>query len=907
MRQHLAVILAVAVLLTAAAVLVGPSLLGDDRESTLRWQQADEVVVAPAAADPSSVEAVLGAATRETLADDGAAAAAEDRMQVLLRGRVVDAFHVPVRDAKVWLDFARGGPRDRGGRQQRVPAAVQTDADGRFAFQGQAFRNLRVSLLVAHPDHAPGHFERNLGESRAEMDVGELVMTSGGSLLGRVTDLAGIGVPDAEATLQPENDNRRRFERDRAQIFAARKTDPNGYFRFDHVPAGDWRVLATAPRHEQGRSGTVTAEERLLVETDDIRLGPGFELAGVVTDRAGRPVAEAAVSVRARAPEREPRAGRGGPPLYGPGGPGGAPGLAEHRASTDRNGHFHLAHLPGRQLDLTIEKEGYLRHEQGEIDAKLEPTLFVTLQDGLQVTGIVRDGATAAPVELFAVLAQRLRRLPRADEPPAGEGPRGRGRNGGGFDGGTPRGFDGDPGKPTHHPEGRFVATGLQEGVYALVVRSPAHARYRSAEFELRAGAPPVAIEVGLERGFVVSGLVRAHDGKPIAGAAVELRPAPVPGDRERASPMRWPATAGAPLGATTDAQGRFAIAHATAGDYQVVASARGHDEVRTAPFALAADVDGLVLDLGALGALIGRVLGATPQQLGDVRVVAVPIDDRGSPQMRFRNGSPFASVQPDGTYRIDDLAPGGYAVRAFTGDGMRGLFTQFFGAALTPDVNVRGGETEVLDVTLLLPETGTVHGSVLHNGQPAAGFQIGLRRQDAGDAAVADGRGGRGGFARMGREFNGVVDATGQVTIADVPAGSYGLTVRSARRGGVLHSEAVVVQARSTSEITISLLTATLRGQVTADDGTAVADLDGNVVLLPGLTELPENLQAWRRDNRTFDTRVEDGRFQIEMLPPGSYLAVVTIRGRERATAQALAATGQTTTLSIAAGRRGQ
>jgi hypothetical protein len=156
-----------------------------------------------------------------------------------------------------------------------------------------------------------------------------------------------------------------------------------------------------------------------------------------------------------------------------------------------------------------------------------------------------------------------------------------------------------------------------------------------------------------------------------------------------------------------------------------------------------------------------------------------------------------------------------------------------------------------------------------------------------------------------MGGDFEVVVGATGRFTIADVPAGSYRLTVDSGRRGGALHREAVIVQNRSTSEVTISLVTAAVAGQVTVDDGTPQAELDGMVTLLPGLTEVPENLNELRRQNSVHEARVAGGRFEIDLLPPGSYLVLLSIRGRERATAQAFAAQGQRTELSVAAGKK--
>ena len=47
---------------------------------------------------------------------------------------------------------------------------------------------------------------------------------------------------------------------------------------------------------------------------------------------------------------------------------------------------------------------------------------------------------------------------------------------------------------------------------------------------------------------------------------------------------------------------------------------------------------------------------------------------------------------------------------------------------------------------------------------------------------------------------------------------------------------------------------------------------------MLPGATEVPENLNSWLRQNTSFDARVQDGGFTIESLPPGNYLLVLQL-----------------------------
>lgn len=970
MRKNLVVVSLVMTLLAATGVLFLGNVSDSEGEPVLRWSEHEEVEVTSADdPDVDLAEARFAGEERQAAAIESVDALG-DRTERLLRGRVVDRYRNPVAEARVWLDLSRGGPRDRGGRQRRVPEPVVTDRDGRFAFQGQTFRDLRVSLFVAHAQHAPGLFDRNVGEAGTEFDLGELMLTSGGELFGRVTDLDGIGIADAEVRLQPENDNRMWMQRGNEAAMPTLRTNGSGFYLFAHVSPGDWRITATAPRHTEGRSEVKAVEEGLRVEVEDIRLGPGWDISGLVSDVLGKPVANAEVIARPRRDlgnqEGNARAGRGGRG-GGPGGPGGGMFFGgEQRGRTNDQGRFHLDHLPGALLDLTVQKEGYLRTTQSEIDPKLGQTIYVTLPDGLKIHGIVADAGTGAPVERFAVQAQWVRPLPS----PALQGmdmeQMFRQMRDGNIDEGTrqqlrvqmesmrnqvggmrdmaeaarggPRGRGGPAGQPDlgrarRHAEGRFTETGLQEGVYVVNVESPDHARFRSEEIEVRSGALAPEVKIRLITGFAVRGVVRDTEGMPVAGARVQLLAAEEATTAEANAgrgrgEMRGPgqdmmrqffAGFGMPaVQATSNARGEFVLQHAPAGRFRVSATADGLEEGRTDPFVLQADVDGVQLSLGALGVLTGRVLGAPQDRIAEVRVVAYQAGNpmRGMMRRGGGGGGPFADVRADGTYRFDGLVPGNYVVRAFIGEGMRTLFGQFANGNEPPaDVTVKPKSTATFDVAVQLPAAGTVAGSVLHNGQPAAGFQVTLRRE-GGEAQNnnIDFFGGRGdpnggGFGRFGgsqRQFNAAVGDSGRFSIRDVPDGSYELTVTSGRRNGTLHRETVVVVSQATSEVTISLSTASLEGQVQVDDGTPTAELNGMVMLLPGATEVPENMRGMRGNNAgSFQARIQAGRFTLDMLPPGSYLAVVQIRGRERGTAQVFAAIGQKTTVAVAAGKK--
>ncbi len=143
-------------------------------------------------------------------------------------------------------------------------------------------------------------------------------------------------------------------------------------------------------------------------------------------------------------------------------------------------------------------------------------------------------------------------------------------------------------------------------------------------------------------------------------------------------------------------------------------------------------------------------------------------------------------------------------------------------------------------------------------------------------------------------------VAASGRFTIAKVPAGSYTLRVQGQRGRDVMHEETVQVLPASTLDRLISIVTHSLQGTVTRDDGGNPADLDGNLLLLPGVTAMPENLAAARENS--VSSRVRDGAFRFESLKPGTYLMVLTTPGRERTSAPVTVHGDQR--VSIAAGK---
>jgi protocatechuate 3,4-dioxygenase beta subunit len=166
-----------------------------------------------------------------------------------LKGRVVDAEGKPVAGALVTTHDNRHVENlfhDMLGTMLSSNATKQkarTDGEGYFVLQQLAPESYQIQ--VAHDDFTK-HSKRNiqLGDGQ-ELDLGDLVMTAGGTIRGTVRDEAGQALARAQIMLQNE---------DGFTSYTAR-TDGQGRYTFLHVRAGSYKLSAT--RVPPGSSGDV--------------------------------------------------------------------------------------------------------------------------------------------------------------------------------------------------------------------------------------------------------------------------------------------------------------------------------------------------------------------------------------------------------------------------------------------------------------------------------------------------------------------------------------------------------------------------------------------------------------------------------------------------------------------------
>lgn len=869
-------LIATAVMLTAAAAMLMLQSPGSQDLPTVRWNADEEIPIATSDLVGSLEEAE--AESDRSAVDEGGEPV---RVEAALRGRVVDLGGVPIAGAEVCLQY-REASSNRNGR--RVQKHVQSGEDGTFAFVGSVYnRNLVINLQVTHKSHAPTMAERRAEQVEGSVDLGDIPMSGGGIVVGRVTDLSGNAIPGARVELDPENRNPLDDAHDRDEILADAESDGNGFFSLEHLMAGSYSVDVSARHRLQARKGRFTVEDARELDLGEIRLGPGYEIVGVVYAEDGTPVERARVEVESRA--------RGRP---------------DFDTRTDGEGRFAIDHVPPGGAELGVRATGFLEFKIEELDPANTQPLTIRLHEAMQISGQVVDAVTGQPVTRYAVRARRLGDLPevrletarertesrvgslsrsleqlrnsavRSTEEQAAELERAmaqlyarmeaeqRRLTALAQDAGHADIWPADAGRVRDHEGGRFELTDLAEGVYAVDVQAPDYQRFRSEQMELRRTDPFPELTLMLPRGLSITGrVVGQADGEPIERARVRLRIV-TQDSRGRTHERNGTST-------RTEADGSFSLAQLPPGiTYAVNVTASGHLTETTEPFLLEASLEGLELELGATGSLEGRVIGLS-EDLRRVNVVAVSLSDNRTKSGRTRN---------DGTYRLTDLAPGSYAVRAYE----RSLNSRILRAlTFTPDVEVQAGETLRYDVPLSERPTGVLTGTVLDNARPGNRYRVRLQAEGAGNRRTSSSNTGEDGRFRF----------------RDVVPGHYTLIVQSPSRRIELHREPVFVGESSEVDVAVHLASGGVRGSVIGGED---EQLGGQVWLLPGVTELPPDRASWRGTSMDLS---RDRSFDFGRMQPGFFLLILEMPGRELVTQQVRITAGSDVELQVPVGEK--
>jgi hypothetical protein len=709
-----------------------------------------------------------GVGAVESKVPEGAGAPGSQAWTIVLRsgarlaGRIVGVEKRPVEGAEIiWRETP-----NQAQRQMRLPhrpsAAdrVSSKADGAFEAVGLAPGT--YTITVAAKGYGLASIPNVALEAGARHDLETVVLETAGRVVGTVVDPAGSPIAGvdvvAEASHMPWF-----FSADGEP---AAVTDASGKFEISNRAPGASLSLAFR------RSGFAlkrvenvpvpvpgeTAAAPLLVKLD-----PTARISGRVVDHDKKPIAGAAVRARLASE---------GMTIYGG---------ADDDAQTDVEGRFTLTNVTPGSNDLTAEAEG---HQSGRLSGlELAPGgelrgLEVTLEGESRVFGQVRWESGEAVVGASIMVV--------TDEP-----------GGGSLHTGMTQ-ADG---------EGRFVARGLRPGVMRLEAEDRASGNRGAVRVDVRAGDQEAVIE--MKAGHRLRGRVVDSTGQPVAG--VRVMPLAVGGTNNFAAV------------AMSTPNGDFETGPLLDGTYRLTAQGAGFlrwespEPVRV----LAADVDGLRIELDRGGTIRGRLIGLSRSEVSALGIM-----------VRGPRGGGTGRVLADATYLAEGSPLGDVTVTAQTPGGRHA----------TARVQVIAGVEAVADLDF--GRGATLSGRVHRGDEPVTDATVdaeGIALDSSGDVATGpDGR----------FRIEGLAPGRHRVSV-------YG-------RGWAKEQSREIDIPEQGAEVDFDLQGAFVGGLVRAADGAPVVDAE---VTLEPVEARPG--ASWERRSRASDSR---GVFTFASVVPGAW-----------------------------------
>jgi Carboxypeptidase regulatory-like domain len=716
--------IAIGVLALAAVVGLAWWLLGREEDEIVRNAQPPAAAAAPGDGaelrDANAAGAAPDALAPKTLVNDETtdAAPAPPGNPITFTGRVVDESGRPVQDAEV-VHLPSQPMREVAGLDDRshdwttpwpLFARARTDAQGRFTLpsrelpvHGTPLMDVNIAngsyqgsmdatvprLLVQHPAFEPKLF-LDFAFKRGESEVGDLVVSPCGLVVGRCVDAEGQPVADVPIRL--------------ARITKA------------GMDMGAWQMLYTLPQTQSGLDGRfsfgglwnkelsiefaaqdfvlqrkdVTVVAGQTVDLGDVALDRGGEVTGWVVSAAGAPIAGGRLALKpniqdeidtgpdAAAVEDRSKSFMGG-------------SFTELRTTTGADGGFRFAAVGSlkRAWRAVAAADGYEAQLVPSVKPGDPPLRFTLQPAGSLLLHVVEPGS-ATPVTGVTLEAHRI-----VD---------------------SHWGEDGKWPLPlVARREGeawRLLGAGANNDV---LVSAPGHA---TTGLLLPAVPPGGSVEhsVELPPEAVIAGRVVDESGAPVPRATVRVQP---PAD----VPVKLTART-----ARTDAQGAFRLDALAAGDWTLAPAADGFVVAQAVVRSVKTGehVEDLALKLARGGSIAGRVIAADPRSAVGAQVRAEPAAALPAEVVQGVAATLGGSRKPAGPDDVKKVVfkavaddRGEYALRGLPA-GTYHVGT-WFGTPV--DVEVRAGEETHFDITQHQPPR--LHGRVMLAGAPVEGAQV--------------------------------------------------------------------------------------------------------------------------------------------------------------------------------------
>jgi uncharacterized GH25 family protein len=392
--------------------------------------------------------------------------------------------------------------------------------DGLFALEDvPAGKN--YMLIGEHADFAPATVQGITVKPEETNASARLVLRTGAKVGGIVSTLAESPISQARVELYDTVADAR-LKPDQRRPFRIVFTDGTGRFEFLNVAMSSYKVRVLADGYET-QSLTVNSALKAGPEDQDLafRLADGRAVAGRVVDTTGRPVTEARIEANALKRDYQGNA----------------------IAYSDANGYFLLDGMSTEHpYQVRCTARGFSDKTLPSINA-IDGDILFELDRRLSIEGWVKT-PSGAPVTSFALVL--LRGIPNREAALMND----------------LREFS--------DAEGHFEFDDLEPGTWGFEARADGYAPTRSETVELVRGGAVPELEITVEGGGTVCGVVKAADGEPMQGALVRINEnnfvdTPLLKIFASMSPG-----VDKPIQRRTNGKGRFCFKNVTPGTYQI-------------------------------------------------------------------------------------------------------------------------------------------------------------------------------------------------------------------------------------------------------------------------------------------------------------------------------------------------
>lgn len=453
----------------------------------------------------------------------------------------------------------------------------------------------------------------------------------------------------------------------------------------------------------------------------------------------------------------------------------------------------------------------------------------------------------------------------------------------------------------TTDAQGRFEIRELPAGRYSLTASkggfvSLQYGQRRPSEsgtpIELADNQTLDKLTIALPRGSVLGGRITDEFGEPVANASVTAWRYAYSGGARRMMPAQ-----GANARDTTDDQGQFRLFGLPPGEYYVSAMLRSGGPEVTDPMGelsgyaatyypgttniseaqrvtIAVSQENTGIHFGLIATRLVRVSGQVITSSGapatNGTVMLAPASTSGGRAMMPPQGGGGNRIDPSGTFRLPNVAPGRYQLQARSG-GREGEMARM-------DLTV--GNDDVDGITLVTTPGTIINGTIISDTGEAFDFRA-QQLQVNGRAASPDapGFGGGPGGARVGDDWSFSLRAITDPIVIRTSA-PQGWTLKSVVFNGQDITDTAMEfpagQSINGVQIVMTRKIASVSGIVT--------DARGNPALDATVVVFPANEKLWTYQSRFIRAARpdQDGRYRVAPLPSPEQYLVVAVQGLE-------------------------